>query len=161
MPSTTPIVRQASWRVALPSLFILTGVVALGWTLGGQVGMFVAIACYLAYSIAARFVIARDHRVGIELTRRESFREAIPHFERSFDFFDRHRWLDDWRGFVMLSSSRASYREIALLNGAFCHSQVGEGLQAEATYRRCLELYPSSGMAEAGLRLIEAARSGV
>ena len=160
MPTHTPIIRQASWLVALPSLLILSGTVALGWALHGENGMLVAITCYLAYSMTARLFVAREHRRGIRLVRRKRFLEAIPHFARSFDFFDRHRWLDDCRGFVLLSSSRASYREMALLNRAFCHGQVGEGVKAAGAYRRCLELFPDSGMAEAGLRLIEAGRSG-
>ncbi len=160
MPSGAPIVRQGSLTVALPSLLVLAGAMVAGWLLGGQNGMVVAIGCYLGYSVTARLVVAREHRRGIRLVRRGLLAEAIPHFERSFSFFDHHRWLDDWRGLVLLSSSRASYREMALLNRAFCLGQMGEGVKASDAYRRCLELFPESVMANAALRMIEAARSG-
>jgi tetratricopeptide (TPR) repeat protein len=157
MATRTPIVRQVSWLVALPSLLVLAAVAMLGLYLGGNTGLIVAVACFLAYSIGMRSLIAREHRRGIRLVRSKQFGEAIPHFERSFEFFDRHRWLDDWRGLVLLSSSRASYREMALLNVAFCLSQLGDGARAAETYQRCLELFPESGMAEAALRMLGAA----
>jgi len=158
MASGTPIFRQVSWLAAIPSLMILAVAAAMGQLMGGQNGIYVALACCFGYAMVARSLVAREHRGGIRLVRRGRFSEAIPRFERSFAFFDRHRWLDDWRGLVLLSSSRASYREMAMLNSAFCYSQVGEGTRAAETYRRCLGLFPGSGMAEAALKMMESAR---
>jgi tetratricopeptide (TPR) repeat protein len=162
MATETPIIRQNSWLVAMPSLVVLAAAFMLGVYLDGRRGFFIAGGCYIAYSIAARALVAREQRRGIRLVRANRFAEAIPHFERSFEFFDRHRWLDDWRGLVLLSSNRASYREMALLNIAFCLTQVGDGPRAAETYQRCLDLFPESGMAQAALRtLAAAARPGV
>lgn len=161
MKTGTPIIRQASWIVALPSLLILSAASALGFYVGGNNGIVVAVSCYLGYSIASRTLVAREHRSGIQLVRRKRFADAIPHFERSFAFFDRHRWLDSGRGIFLLSSSRASYREMALLNAAFCFSQTGASDRAVLTYQRCLQLFPGSGIAEAALRMIEGFRPKV
>ena len=55
----------------------------------------------------------------------------------------------------MLSSSRISYREMGLLNAAFCFGQSGQRERAIEEYRRVLVEFPGSKMAEAALRLLE------
>ncbi len=83
--------------------------------------------------------------------------EAGAEFKLSYDFFTRHPWIDDWRFITLLSSSRVSYREMALLNMAFCHAQEGDGVKAKEFYQRTLKEFPDSGMAKASLRMIESA----
>lgn len=115
---------------------------------------------YLVYSFGSRAILAREHKAGMRLTKRGSFAEAIPHYEESLAFFERHAWVDRWRALTMLSSGRLSYREMALVNIAFCYSQVGEGEKAEDYYRRTLADYPDSVIARTALRLMESVRGG-
>jgi hypothetical protein len=96
--------------------------------------------------------------MGVSLFRQERFADALPHFQRSYEFFTRHRWLDDWRFLTMLSSSRISYREMALLNVAFCYSQTGDGQRSRQCYQQALQEFPDSRMAQAALRMFEAAQ---
>jgi tetratricopeptide (TPR) repeat protein len=114
---------------------------------------------YIAYSFGSKALLARHHRSGMRLTKRGHFAEAIPHFERSLAFFEQRAWVDRWRALTMLSSARMSYREMALVNVAFCHAQVGDGRRAESAYREALARFPDSVMAGAALRLMEAARN--
>lgn len=95
----------------------------------------------------------------MRLTKQGQFREALPHFERSLAFFERHEWVDRWRSLVMLSGGALPYREMALVNMAFCFAQLGDGDRAEVYYRRALDAFPGSVMANTSLRLMEAARS--
>ncbi|MDH3639811.1 MAG: hypothetical protein OES09_15310, partial [Gammaproteobacteria bacterium] len=46
---------------------------------------------------------------------------AIDQFQRSYDFFSKHYWLDKYRGVTMMSPSIWSYREMALMNIASVH----------------------------------------
>ena len=115
---------------------------------------------YLVYSSGSRAILAREHKAGMRLTKRGGFAEAIPHYEKSLAFFERHAWVDRWRALTMLSSGRLSYREMALVNIAFCYSQVGEGEKAEAYYRRTLADFPDSVIARTALRLMESVRGG-
>ena len=101
-------------------------------------------------------MLAREHKVGMRLTKRGEFAAAVPHFERSYAFFERHVWLDQWRAVVLLSSARLSYREMALVNVAFCLAQTGQGDQAVAAYRRALAEFPESVIAQSALRMAEA-----
>jgi tetratricopeptide (TPR) repeat protein len=158
MESGAPVVRQSSVLVALPSLIVLSAIITLGVYFGGLHGLVLSSACYLAYSWTSRLVIARDHRAGMALMRRDLFQDALPHFERSFEFFSKHKWLDEWRGLFLLSSSRMAYREMALINMAYCYGQIGQGEKAIETYQRCLDLFPNSGMALYSLRMLQSVR---
>jgi tetratricopeptide (TPR) repeat protein len=110
---------------------------------------------FLLYSFGSRGLIARDHRAGIALVKRQQFESAIPHFQRSLEFLDRHPWIDRFRSIVLMSASAISYREMALANTAFCYSQVGNGEEARRYYKRCLERVRNSGLASAALRLMD------
>ena len=57
----------------------------------------------------------------------------------------------------MMSASAVSFREMALLNIAFAHSQIGKGEKAKEYYQRTLSEFPSSSMANAALRMIDSA----
>ncbi len=96
----------------------------------------------------------------MRLTKRGRFAEAIPHYERSLAFFERHAWIDRWRALTMLSSGQLSYREMALVNIAFCYSQLDEGALAESYYRRALAAFPDSVIARTAVRMVEAIQSG-
>lgn len=157
MSSTTPIVRQIAWLSVLPQLAIMGLIIGLLYIVGVKQCVLLGALAYLAISLALRSGIATAHRRGISRFKRKQYKEAIPEFERSHDFFARHKWIDDCRFLTLLSSSRVSYREMALLNMAFCHSQAGDGLNAKECYNRALMEFPDSEMAKTSLRMIESA----
>ena len=157
--SRMPVVRQISWPAVLLQLAALGGAVALGTYVtqisdGGAIGA----AAYLSYSIGSRLLIARAHRRGMRFYRNQQYAAAIEAYQESYDFFARNTWIDQYRAIVMMSPSAVSYREMALCNIAFCFSQLGNGAQAEAFYRRALDEFPSSGLAAAALRMIDSAK---
>jgi hypothetical protein len=149
-------VRQASWIAALPQLLALAAAIVLGWTLTGtpRGGLYLGAGCYLAWSIGSRWIVARSHRQGIQLVRQGRFADAIPHFEASYEFFNRHPRLDHYRALLLMSASVASFREMSLVNQAFCHAQTGEGERAVALYEWTLREFPDSALASSALQLI-------
>ena len=151
----TPMIRQASLLGSIPNLAVLALFVWTGVTYDQRNGIIYGAAAFLALRFALR-AIPRDHRAGIGLVKNQQFADAIPHFLRSFDFFESKRWLDDHRAFFMLSPSSACYREMALANAAFCYSQVGDGANARKHYERCLELFPDSMLASTALAMMNA-----
>lgn len=154
-----PVVRKVRWTGALPQFLALAAGLGLGATLSGSQtwGMLAGSAAYLAYSLGSRGLLARHHRRGIRLSRSGQFEAAICEYQRSYEFFTRHGWLDRFRCVFLMSASAMSYCEMALLNQAFCLSQIGRGAESKATYERALAEFPDSGMAGAALRLIRAA----
>jgi hypothetical protein len=109
---------------------------------------------YLALSVLARRLVAHHQRRGMRLLFKEKFAEAIPQFQASYDFFTKHRWIDQWRYVVLLSSSRMTFREMALINMAFCFGQMGDGKMARELYERTLREFPDSKAASSALRLL-------
>jgi len=154
MASSLPIIRQLAWLSLLPHIAVLLLLVTIAYLLGAPEPLLVAAIAYLIISLLLRSTIPRHHRRGMGLFKQERFAEAIPHFSKSYDFFMRHNWVDRWRALTMLSSSRISYKEMALLNVAFCLAQTGERERSIQEYRRVLTEFPGSKVAEAALKLL-------
>lgn len=152
----TPIIREINWAALAPQLLILAALIALAHgVLGPRHGALGALV-YLAWSFGARFVLARDHRQGIRLTRAGRHREAITSYERSLAWFEQVPWLDRHRAILMLSASRMAYREMALVNIAWCWGQLGDGPRMKAAYERAAREYPENPIARSALRQIAA-----
>ena len=160
--SNAPIVRPTAWISVIPHLLIMSGLVGLArtlFTVHWSSALYLGLGIFLLYSLGSRAVLAREHKAGIRCTKKGDFAGAIPHYERSYDFFERHRWVDRWRYVTMLSSGQYAYREMALVNIAFCYSQMGDGKRATEYYRRALKEFPDSTLAQAGLRMAESFQS--
>ncbi len=128
---------------------------------GLEQAVLVGALAYVGLSMVLRFGIPSSHRRGIALFKKKRYEEAIPEFERSYSFFERSKWIDDFRFLTLLSSSRISYREMALLNIAFCYAQAGYGSKAKEYYKRALAEFPDSEMAITSLKMIESVEKNV
>jgi hypothetical protein len=156
MAETVPTARQISWIATIPQFAALAMAVATGWLVTrSNIGMMVGVAIYLVYSFGSRHLIPFAHRKGVSLSQNQKFAESIVAHEASYNFFTRHPWLDRYRSIIMMSASAVSFREMALLNIAFAHSQIGNGEKAKEYYRRTLAEFPNSNMAIAALRMID------
>jgi tetratricopeptide (TPR) repeat protein len=106
-----------------------------------------------------RFQVPKHHRRGVSLFKKKAFAKAIQHFRKSYDFFKRNMWIDNYRYITLLSSSRVSYTEMALLNMAYCYGQIGNGNQSLKTYKKALDEFPDSEMALAALKMFESTKN--
>ena len=158
--SKTPIIRQVAWTAAIGQIVAMILVTTIAASFAGpdycDIVVFASLGLFVAYALLSRELIAREHRRAIRLVKARQFHEAIEHFERSYDFFTRHALLDKFRSIVLLSASSASYREMALVNIAFCYSQSGNGDKAKQYYRKALEPFPDSGLAQTGINMASA-----
>ncbi len=150
MASGKPVVRQIAWISLLPQLLLLMVLVWFWGSMGALI--------YLLASFILRRLIPRNHRKGIRCFSSGDYPLAIREFEKSYEFFTRHSWIDRYRYVVVLTSSRASYREMALLNIAYCYGQMGQGEKAKGYYRKTLEEFPESEMAKSALRMLNSVR---
>lgn len=55
----------------------------------------------------------------------------------------------------MMTPGAMCYREMALINIAFAHGQIGNGNKAKEFYQRTLDEFPNNIMASAALKMIE------
>lgn len=155
MAAQIPVASPVSWFSVVPQL-LLMWLLMVGYS---QAGVDEFIVCgaltYVVISLLLRNTLAWHHRAGMRLVKKHRFLAAIPAFKKSYAFFEARPWLDKYRFLTLLSSSKMCYREMALCNIAFCHSQLGEGQQAMAYYHHTLELYPNNGLAQAALRMMQ------
>ncbi|MBM4444151.1 MAG: hypothetical protein FJ020_02470 [Chloroflexi bacterium] len=156
--SKAPIVHRYAWhslifQAILAGLIVAALLAATGWSF--DIALLVGIALYLAYSIGIRRVIAKSHWRGMNAVKSGRFQDAIPFFEDSYDFFSRHVWLDKGRHLLLGSSSAMSYREMALVNMAFCFAQTGHGRRSKEYYERALREFPGSVIAQTALRMAD------
>ena len=155
MASKKPLVKQIAWLSVFPQIAFLMAMIFFARYLGFQNFILPGVIIYLAISFPLRFGIPRHHRKGIALFKKGSFVEAIPFFEKSYDFFKKNSWIDRYRYITLLSSSQISYTEMALLNIAFCHGQSGDGKKSRDYYEKTLYEFPDSEIAKTSLQMFQ------
>jgi len=156
MSSQLPVAKQIAWVSVIPQILILLGLIVAADRLNFDFPAVAGSVAYLALSLLLRRLVAHQQRRGMRLLQMEQFAEAIPQFQASYDFFTKHQWIDRWRYVVLLSSSRITFREMALVNMAFCFGQMGDGKMARELYEKTLREFPDSKMASSALRMLNA-----
>lgn len=155
MPSNVPVIRQLSWLSLVPQLLLIALTIYL-YHLGGFEEAFLLGA--LTYSLIAfllRTSIAKHHRMGMRLVKQQNYKDAIPYFEKSVEYFSKNNWVDKYRYITLLSSSKMTYKEMGLCNIAFCYSQTGNGPKAKEYYEQALRENPVNGIAVAGINMLQ------
>src|SRR5215212_5466579 len=116
MPSTTPIVKQIAWLNFIPQVIIIGLFCWLFYLLNVKNPFVPAVLMWFALASALQNLVPRHHRRGMAFVKQGDYEPAIEHFKNSYDYFTRNKWLDKYRSIILLSISRISYREMALLN---------------------------------------------
>lgn len=157
MASKAPTIRQIAWVSLIPQMILMAGLV-LGWEyFYPSKGLLYGAMSYLIISMSTRNLIAKDHRSGMQKVRSGDFENAIADFQNSYSFFSKREWLDKYRFITLLSSSKMSYKEMALNNIAFSYSQIGDGVKAKEYYEQTLKENPDNVVAASGLKMLESA----
>ena len=155
MSSSMPIVKQLSILSIIPQSIVIFIMAFIFYQFYPDNYLVITVIVYLFVSYSLRAAVLTDHRIGIRLYRQKQFDEAILRFNKSYAFFKRNSWVDKYRYITLLSSSRISYTEMAMLNEAFCLSQIGEKNKAIKRYREILVTFPKSEMAEAAIKMLD------
>jgi tetratricopeptide (TPR) repeat protein len=133
---------------------------ALFWNQYGILSVAPGAFIYLAYSYSSRSLLLKHHRQGRTLTDQGNYEEAIKAFEKSYDFFSRNSWVDRFRYLTMMTPAYQSFREMALLNIAYCYGQLGDKDRTKVYYQRTLQEFPESSMAQTALIFIQTMETG-
>jgi hypothetical protein len=136
MSSKKPIVGQVAWISMIPQLIFMGLLVFIFCLLVRpfEIAVLCGVGTYLVISFSSRRALTHNHKKGISLYKDGKYTEAITEFEKSYEFFSRHSWIDKNRFITLLSSSRISYTEMALNNMAFCYAQSGEAMLSRHYY---------------------------
>ena len=100
-------------------------------------------------------IYTQMHREGMQKVKAEDFNDAIDLFVESYEHFSRYPWLDVYRYVLLGSDSAYAYREMDLLNIAFCYGQLGNSEKCREYYQQALIEYPDNKMATLALRMID------
>ncbi len=159
MSSKAPVVRRISWPLVIPQLLAMGLAIAAIELIIRPATFYHSIlwgcAIYLIYSFGSRFLLTRAQRQGMRLTRSGKYQEAIAAFEKSYQFFRRFDWIDRYRFVTLMNPSAMSYREMALINIAYCYVQLGNKEKAREYYQKTLEDFPQSQLAKNYLTILE------
>lgn len=121
------------------NLVVLALFTVVGWSFDGLKGVSAGALSYVVISQLLRRIICRRHRRAISLCQRGHFEQAIPEFQQSLQFFRNNVWIDQFRGFTLLSCSAFCYREMALVSLGFCYGQLSDAENARINYEECLK----------------------
>lgn len=154
-----PTLRYWSWPHVVPQLLSLAGLILLFLLLlparaVGEAFLFGA-AIYVTYSFGSRYLIPTAHRRAMKAMSLKDYDTAIDQFERSYEFFSKHCWLDKYRSVTMMSPSIWSYREMALMNVASVHVARKDFAAAEAACSRVLQEFPQNEIASSTIKMIQ------
>ncbi len=155
MTSNVPTIRQLSWLSVIPQLIVIGIIIYLYHLAAVDEPFIFGALTYSLLTLVLRKLIAKNHRQGIKLVRQQKFADALPHFEKSVEYFSKNNWVDKYRFLTLLSSSRMTYKEMGLCNIAFCYSQTGNGQKAKEYYEQVLKEFPENGLAIAGVNTLK------
>lgn len=110
---------------------------------------------YWLIIFSLRNLVAKDHRKGIALLKKNNFEQAMVYFQKSVNYFERNPRIDKYRYLTLLSASRMTYREMGLCNIAFSLSQLGRVAEAKEMYNEVIKRYPENGIATAALNMMQ------
>jgi len=82
---------------------------------------------YLVLAYGLRYFVPIEHRKGLRELKQGNYLKALLHFEKSYEFFLAHSWIDFFRVFTMFSASKLTYSEMAMIYKAFCLEALGRG----------------------------------
>jgi tetratricopeptide (TPR) repeat protein len=155
MSSNIPVARQIAWISILPQLAFMLLLIFLWYFVYPRMAVNLGVITYLILSISLRNLIPKDHKNGMKSIAQNDYSYAIHHFQKSYDYFQKYKWIDEYRYLIVFSSSKISYREMALNNIAFCYAQTGNAAEARAYYEKTLIEFPDSYLAKSALKMIE------
>jgi len=150
-----PVIHQIAWVSLFLQLLIMAIFVAAATFLGVPKPYVAATLAYIVVALIVRLFLTSHHRRGMHHAREGRMDLAIAEFQKSYEFFHRHAWLDEMRYIFLLSTSRTCYREMGLLNMAYCDLWQDRGEDAVRTYLRCVEEFTNSGLAWTGIKLFQ------
>jgi hypothetical protein len=149
--------RQVNWIVFFPhglllAIFaVLINLTGTSW----DVSILAGAVIYLGLSTLLQRFVPFHHRHGMSLLVQRDYERASQAFQASWEFFNKKSWLDDYRAIFILSASKMSYREMALINRSLCYWQMGEDAKARESYVEVLKYFPDSKMAKDGIAYID------
>lgn len=144
MASKIPIIRNTNYLYFIPQAAILLIIIFSFKLLGIIHYNLLGISIYFLLSSYLKILIPKWHRKGIFLLKKGKLDLAILSFQRSYNFFKKNAWIDQYRAFTLFSTSKDSYTEMALMNIIYCFEQLGDKKMARKYHSLLKEQFPEN-----------------
>lgn len=144
MASRIPVIRNTNYFYFIPQIAILIVIVSILYYSGSEHYLIIGLSLYFLISIYLKVLIPKWHRKGIFYLRKGNLQNAILAFQKSYEFFQRNLWVDQYRAFTLFSTSQFSYSEMALMNIIWCFEQLGDKKNASKYHKLLKNKYPDN-----------------
>ena len=108
MSSKVPFIsKEIVWLSTVPRIVFLAVLCLAFYQLDRKYFFQFAFIVFLIVTFGLRrFAFPAAVRRSVALIRDANFADAIPHIERSIEFYSKHLWIDKYRFVLMVSSSK-------------------------------------------------------
>jgi len=144
MASKIPVIRNTNYLYYVPQIAILLLFIFILYFSGSEHYLIIGFSLYFLLSIYLKVLIPKWHRKGIFYLKKGSLQAAIIAFQKSYDYFQRYSWVDQYRAFTLFSTSQFSYSEMALMNIIWCFEQLGDTKNAKKYHNLLREKFPDN-----------------
>ncbi|TAM93492.1 MAG: hypothetical protein EPN39_19880 [Chitinophagaceae bacterium] len=159
MASKVAFVKQeTNWFALFPRLLALGILCLCFYPLDKQSFFFFAIFIYFLLTLLEKWLFFPNVMYeGIKLIREAKFEEAIPVVQQTIDYYLKRPWVDKYRFWLLISSSKRSITESSTCNLAYCYLQIGQVKRSKEIYETVLLQYPENINAKSMLNTINIA----
>jgi len=163
MKQNVPLIRNVNYPAFFLQLVVIAAIIGgfawLFWAVLGIWSTLLGLAVLLIYVKGVQWVFMRYHRAGMKLMQAGKYDEALVPLQHALEFYNEHPQLDRLRHVLLVSASAFSFREVALMNIAYCFGQMGDKEKMVKHYERLAIEYPNNVTAQNTLRFIETIQS--
>jgi len=144
MARKIPVIRNTNYYYYIPQIAILFFIVYILYCLDISHYLLLGISLYFLLSIYLKVLIPRWHRKGVYYLKKGELQAAILAFQKSYQYFQKYAWIDQYRAFTLFSTSQLSYSEMALMNIIYCYEQMGDKKNAQKYLKILRNQYPEN-----------------
>jgi len=144
MAGKIPVIRNTNYYYYIPQIAILCFILYILYSLNVSHYLILGVSLYFLLSIYLKVLIPRWHRKGIFYLKKGELQGAILAFQRSYQYFQKYSWIDQYRAFTLFSTSQLSYSEMALMNIIYCYEQLGDKKNAQKYHKILRQQFPDN-----------------
>lgn len=105
-------------------------------------GILIGVILFAVVAFLLRIILQYNHINGMRLIDDKCYPEAAEFFRKSYEFFNKHYWIDKFRFITMFSSNYLPFRDMDLNNYGVCLTCMEEHEKALEVYHRLRALNP-------------------
>ncbi|QQS51434.1 MAG: hypothetical protein IPM71_01550 [Bacteroidota bacterium] len=135
-------ITRRNWSFLIPQISVILLITFVFRWLRVDNSFLLGLSIYLLLAGYLKITIPRWHRKALYYLRKGEMEGAAFAFEKSYQYFKKHEWLDKYRAFLLLSMSGYSYCEMATMNSIYCYQQLGNKSKMNELHKRLSKEFP-------------------